>query len=198
MKKTQWDDSEIRNLLLEGDKRSYNGRFKRLKFLLSIEDQEPFPVSALAYEYYEEARLCWYMGAFVATIVMVQLSFEELLRSYYRMTKGIGGKLSCGKKVDQANFSDLINEAHNDSLISEEEAKLLHNLRKNIRNPYVHSKDIKVNRDGKPNRKTDFFTQCLKIEAPEVVGCNVEDEAKGAVQVLVTLLPKISRRFWGL
>ena len=198
MKKTQWDNSEIRNLLLESDKRSYNGRFKRLRFLLSIEDQEPFPVSALAYEYYEEARLCWYVGAFVATIVMVQLSFEELLRSHYRMAKGIGGKLSCGKKVDQANFSDLINEAHNDSLISEEEAKLLHNLRKNIRNPYVHVKDIKVNRDRKPNRKTDFFAQYLKIKAPEIIGCDVEDEAKDSVQVLVTLLPKISRRFGGL
>ena len=171
MQKTQWDDSEIRNLLLESDKRSYNGRFKRLRFLLPIEDQEPFPISALAYEYYEEARLCWYMGAFVATIVMVQLSFEELLRSHYRMAKGIGEKLSCGKKVDQANFSDLINEAHNDSLISEEGAKLLHNLRKNIRNPYVYVKDIKVNSDGKPERKSpNFFTQYLKIKAPEVIG----------------------------
>jgi len=198
MKKTQWDDSEIRKLLLEGDKRSYNGRFKRLRFLLSTEDQDAFPISALAYEYYEEARLCWYMGAFVATIVMIQLSFEELLRSHYRMAKGIGGKLSCGKKVDQVNFSDLISEAHNDGLISEEEAKLLHNLRKNIRNPYVHPRDIKVNLNEKPNRKTDFFTQYLKIKAPEVVGYDVEDEAKGAVQVLVTLLPKISRRFGGL
>ena len=198
MKITQWDNIEIRKLLLKSDKRSYNGRFKRLKFLLSVEDQNPFPISALAFEYYEEARLCWYMGAFVATIVMVQLSFEELLRSHYRVVKGIDGKLSCGKKVDKTNFSDLIDEAHNDSLISEEEAILLNDLRKNIRNPYVHVKDIKVNCEGKPNRKTDFFTQYLKIKAPEVVGCDVEGEARRSVQVLVTLLPKISRRFGGL
>jgi hypothetical protein len=199
MKKAHWEDSEIRNLLLESDERSYNGRFERLRFLLSIEDQEPFPVPALVYEYYEEARLCWYMGAFVATIVMVQLSFEELLRSHYRMAKGIGGKLNCGKKVDQANFSDLIDEAYNDNSISEEEAKLLHNLRKNIRNPYVHVKDIKVNSGGKPDRKRpNFFTQYLKIKAPEVIGCDVENEAKEVIQLLVTLLPKISSRFGGL
>ena len=199
MKKAHWGDSKIRNLLLEGDEHSYNGRFERLRFLLSIEDQEPFPISALVYEYYEEARLCWYVGAFVATIVMVQLSFEELLRSHYRVVKGIGGKLSCGKKVDRARFYDLINEAHNDSLISEEEAKLLHNLRKNIRNPYVHVKDIKVNSNGKQNlKRPNFFTQYLKIKAPEVIECDVENEAKEAIQLLVTLLPKISRLLWGI
>jgi len=196
MRKAHWEDSEIRNLILEGDERPYNGRFERLKFLLSVEDKNPFPVSALVLEYYEEARLCWYMGAFVAAIVMVQLSFEELLRSHYRVAKGIGGKLNCGKKVDQANFSDLIDAARNDGWISQEEAKLLHHLRKNIRNPYVHVKDIKLNSGGKPNRKRlDFFTLYLKIKAPEVIGCDVKNEAKKAIRLLVTLLPKISRRW---
>jgi len=199
MEQAHWENSKIRSLILEGDERSYNGRFERLRFLLSIENQEPFPIPALVYEYYEEARLCWYMGAFVATIVMVQLLFEELLRSHYRVAKGIGGKLNCGKKVDQANFSDLIDEAYNDNWILEEEAKLIHNLRKNIRNPYVHVKDIKVNNDGKPDRKRpNFFTQYLKIKAPEVIGCDVENEAKEAIHLLVTLLPKISSCFGGL
>lgn len=199
MKKAHWEDSEIRSLILEGDERSYNGRFECLRFLLSIEDQESFPISALVPEYYEEARLCWYVGAFVATIVMVQLSFEELLRSHYRVAKGIDGKLNCSKKVNQANFSDLIDEAYNDNWISEEGAKLLHNLRKNIRNPYVHVRDVKVNGDEKTDRKRpNFFTQYLKIKAPEVIGCDVENEAKEAIQLLVTLLPKISSRFGGL
>jgi len=199
MKKAHRDNSEIRNLILEGNERSYNRRFERLRFLLSIEDQESFPTSPLVYEYYEEARLCWYVGAFVATIVMVQLSFEELLRSHYRIAKGIGGKLNCGKKVDQASFSDLIDEAYNDNWISKGEAKLLHNLRKNIRNPYVHVKDIKVNSDGKPNQKgPNFFTQYLKIIAPEVIGGDVENEAKEAIKLLVTILPKISIHFGGL
>lgn len=199
MKKIQWEESEIKTLIVEGDERSYNGRFERLRFLLLIEDQEPFPISVLVSEYYEEARLCWYVGAFVATIVMVQLSFEELLHSHYRMAKGIGGRLNCGKKVDQSSFSDLIEEGQNDNWILEGEAKALHNLRKNIRNPYVHVKDIKITSDGKPDlRRHNFFTQHLKIKAPEVMGCNVENEAKEAIQLLVTLLPEISRRHGGL
>ena len=199
MEKTHGDSSEIRKLILEGDERSYNGRFERLRFLFSIEDQKPFLIPALVSEYYEEARLCWYVGAYVATIVMIQLSFEELLRSYYRVAKGVGGKLNYGKKVDQASFSELIDEAQNENWISREEAKLLHNLRKNIRNPYVHAKDIKINNDGKSDlRGPNFLTQYLKIKAPEVIGCDVENEAREAIQLLVALLPKISRRCGGL
>ncbi len=199
MKRTRYEESEIRQLIHEGDERSYSGRLERLRFLLSIEDQNPFPAPALAVEYYEEARLCWYVGAFVATIVMAQLSFEELLRSHFRVAKGVDGKLNCGKKVDHASFSDLIDEAKNDKWISEEEAKLLHDLRKNVRNPYVHVKDIKVNDDGEPNLKgPNFLIQYLKIKAPELVGSDVGSEAKEAIQLLVTLLPEISRRYGGL
>lgn len=186
-------------LVSEGDERSYKDRFERLKFLLSIEDKEPFPVPALVSEYYEEARLCWYVGAFVATIIMVQLSFEELLRSHYRVAKGVGGKLNYSKKVDQVSFSELIDEAQNDNWISREEAKLLNNLRKNIRNPYVHAKDIKINNDGKSDLMgPNFLIQYLKIKAPEVIGCDVENEAREAIQLLVALLPRISRRCGGL
>jgi len=113
-----WEESEIRRLIHEQEDRSFPGRLERLRFLLSIQKQPPFPSPRLAYEYYEEARLCWYVGAFVASIVMVQLAFEELLRSHYRVAKGVGGKLDCGKKVDDAGFANLINEARNDMYIS--------------------------------------------------------------------------------
>jgi len=192
-------DENLEQLIHDGDKRSYNGRLERLKFLLSIESQNEYPASALAHEYFEEARLCWYVGAFVATIVMVQLSFEELLRSHYRVAKGIGGKLRSGKEVNNAGFYELINEAENDGYISRQEAESLHGLRKNIRNPFVHVKDIEVNANGKQTfRKPNFFTQTLKIVAPEVLGSDVVDEAKGAIQLLVTLFPEISSRYGGL
>ncbi|MGB3478749.1 MAG: hypothetical protein WBB67_06280 [bacterium] len=199
MKNAHSEDNEIKRLMLEGDKRSYSGRLERLRFLLSIEDQEPFPTSALASEYYEEMRLCWYVGAFVAAIVMAQLAFEELLRSHYRVAKGIGGKLNCDKKVDNASFYDLIEEAKNDKWISGKEAKLLHSLRKNVRNPYVHVKDIKLNNKGRPNLKKDnFFNQFLMIKAPGLLGSDVETEAKKTIQLVITLFPEISRRYGGL
>jgi hypothetical protein len=197
--KINWQDHEIRELIEEGDIHSYKGRFERLKFLLSIESQKSFPVSALVHEYYEEARLCWYVGAFTATIVMVQISFEELFRSHYRVAKGVGGALNCSKPVDNATFHDLILEARNDRWISEEEAKSLDDFRKNIRNPYVHLKDIKSDQCGRPDlKKSNFLTQLLKIEASELMESDVEQEAKYAIQLLVTMLPEISSRYGGL
>jgi len=195
-KKTQKDD-EIKKLILESNKRSYNGDLSRLKFLLSIGDEGLFPVPALVSEYYEEARLCWYRGAFVATIIMVQLAFEELFRAHYRAANGVGGTLNNGKKVDQASFFDLIVEAQNDRWISKKEAELLHSLRKNIRNPYVHVKDVKGN--GKSDlHEANFVTQYLKIRTPELIGHDVKDDAKEAIRLLIVLLPKISYRTLGL
>ena len=40
-----------------------------------------------------------------------------------------------------------------------------------------------------------FFIQYLKIKAPEVIGADIENEAKWAIQLLVTLLPEISCRY---
>jgi len=192
---------DIEQLMHGGDTRSYNGRLERLKFLLSIGDQNEnsFPAPALAYEYYEEARLCWYVGAFVATMVMVQISFEELLRSHYRVAKGVGGKLSNEKKVDDAGFNDLINEAKEEGYISIQEAESLHNLRKNIRNSFVHVKDVKLSASENTDLKTpNFFTQTLKIQAPDVLGNNVVDEAKEAIKLLAIAFPDISKRHGGL
>jgi len=199
MKENKWKESKITRLIQQGDERSYSGRKERLKILLSIEPQESFPVPALAYEYYEEARLCWYVGAFVATIVMTQLSFEELFRSHYRVAKGVNGKLNCGKRVEDAGFRELIEEAKNDGWISKEEAELLHNLRRNVRNPYVHVKDIKTKDNGKIDTTVpNFFTQYLKIVAPEIVGSSVEKESREAISLLVTLFPVVSRRVGGI
>lgn len=197
MNKRNYSESEIKKLIFEADKQSYSGRLERWKWLLSIEDQEAFPAPALAVEYYEEARLCWYAGVFVSTIIMVQIAFEELLRSRYRSAKRFGGKLNSGKKIDDAGFYDLIYEFKTCGWISCDEAKSLNNLRKNIRNPYVHVKDIKIRKNGKIDRtKPSWDTQYLKITAPNLIGADVEVEAKEAILLLVTLFPEISRRFY--
>ena len=60
------------------------------------------------------ARLCWYVGAFVAIIVMSQLALEEMLRAHYRRCKGVDGKLNEHLRVDEADFSGLINQAEAD------------------------------------------------------------------------------------
>lgn len=176
----QFSDDEIKKMIKNNDSNIFKGRFTRLKFLLKNFTDEPFLVSGLASEYYEESRLCWYAGSFVATIIMVQLAFEELFRAHYR-NMGINPKLSSGKRLSQMNFSELIDEAKKDKYISNQEASNLHKLRK-IRNPYVHSQDRQYKKNGtKPSN--DFITQQFKIINSQL-SPNVQDEAKFAVQML--------------
>ncbi|HET9057296.1 MAG TPA: hypothetical protein VFN30_10680 [Chitinophagaceae bacterium] len=187
-------DNELLQMIAEANDRALSGRLNRLRFLLSNEDDDVKPFSALAFEYYEEARLCWYVGAFVATIVMSQLALEETLRSYFRAANGVKGKLSSGKLVDSAGFADLINESLSLNIISKHEYKQLDKLRCKIRNPYVHPKDISL---PKNESKSDFFRQHTKITAPELIGESVEDEASEAISILSNLLPEISSRIFG-
>ena len=60
-------------------------------------------------------------------------------------------------------------------------------------------KDIKVDEKENANLKTpNFFTQTLKIQAPEVLGSDVVEEAKDAIKLLVVAFPEISKRHGGL
>lgn len=194
-----YSDGEIERLMDEANERAHAGCLKRLRVLLSTQSQDTFPAPGLALEYHEEARLCWYVGAFVSTIIMTQLAFEELLMSHYRVANGVGASLDCGKKVDKAGFFDLINKAQRDGWISQGEAESLNTLRKSLRNPYVHVKDIKGDeRKEKEPVSPNFLTQYLKIVASELIDNDVEDEAKEAILLLVSLFPKISSRTGGL
>lgn len=188
-------DKDLEKLIEDADKRSFGGRLERLRFLNLHEDQDPAPFDALALAYYQEARLCWVVGAFVATIVMCQLTLEEVLRSHYRSSKGVGGDLNKNKKVDRAGFADLIQQAKVDRWITKEEAALLHKLRKEYRNPFVHPADISIVSNS---TKTDFFRQRSKMMFSELVEESAEEEARECMIIITSLLPKISRRLFGL
>ncbi len=137
-------DDEIKRMIKNSDNKEFEARFQRLKYLISIHKDIYLPYPSLCKEYYEEARLCWYDGVFVASILMTQLAFEELFRSYFRMSYGVNGELRFYKeknKVDNASFYVLIEEACLCGWINNNERNELHKLRR-IRNPYVHTKDI--------------------------------------------------------
>ena len=57
-----YSDGEIERLIDDGNKRAHAGRLERLKVLLLTQSQDAFLAPGLALEYYEEARLCWYVG----------------------------------------------------------------------------------------------------------------------------------------
>jgi len=190
-----YKDEELEELMHGAEKRAHDGRLERLRFLLSRQDPNPAPVDALAYQYFEEARLCWYIGAFVASIVMSQLALEEMLRAYYRSWKGVDGKLNECLKVDKASFSKLINQAKVDGWLSPKEATQLNKIRNDFRNPYVHPHDLKTsNTFEKPN----WLQQLIKITASPLAEKGTEDEARESISVLLELFPRISRRFWSM
>ena len=178
------DDQQTQ--VIEADERARPGRIARLKWLHAQAPLESYPVPALAQEYFEEARFCWYLGAFIASILMVQLAFEELLRSHYRVARGVGGSLDSGKSVDSAGFAELIRQGRRDDLLSPSEVHDLSSLRKS-RNPYVHTKDV-------GGTGPSFFDQTIKISASELVGLGVEQEAKEAIELLTTFFPRLCMR----
>jgi len=60
-------------------------------------------------------------------------------------------------------------------------------------------RDIKIDSSERRLRKdSNFFTQYLKIIASEVIRHDAENEVKGIIQLLVTILSKISIYFRGL
>lgn len=191
------DDSAVRealkDLISEADSRSHEGRIERLRFLLLREDLDPFAVDALAFEYYQEARLCWYVGAFVASIMMAQLAFEELLRSHFRVARGGAGKLRKGKTVDKSTFADLIDEAEIEGVLSKELADALHKLRKDYRNPYAHTRDLNTNEESSGSW---FMRQLWKIEVARTSGGGLEEEAKSSIELLTVEFPRICKRIW--
>lgn len=149
------------------------------------------PASSLASHYRWEAETCWEAGAYVATILMSQLAFEELLRAHYRAAIGYGGQLSDGTRVSASGFSDLIRAAEQRGVVSASEAGELHELRSVLRNPYVHTRD-------KPSNPDDWSNQMFKVAAPELLGIGVDDEARQAIQLLASFWPTLARRLWGL
>ena len=190
----EYSETDLAELIREANERAHPGRMERLRFLLSFQDDDFAPVPVLAYEYFEEARLCWFVGAFVASIVMTQLAFEELIRSQYRVAKGVGGKLDHGKKVDDAGFADLVRQARADASLTPSESEDLDRLRKLYRNPYVHPKDTSKSKTV----KNDFVQQAMKIQAPQLGQGDVSEEAKDAIGLLQRMFFPLARRLWGV
>ena len=179
------DDNKLKKMVKSSDRKHFESRLKRLEYLVSISKVIYLPYPTICIATHEEARLCWYNGAFIASIVMTQLTFEELLRSYFRMSYGISGELRhlslTGKivKCDSAGFYDLIQEAFLSRWLSSSERENLHKLRK-IRNNYVHIKDISL----KNRRKESFHSLVLKLFASELVEGSLEEDAQFAVTLL--------------
>ncbi len=181
----------------ESNRREHEGRATRLDYLLSIQTEDYGPYDALALAYYEEARLCWYNGAYVATIVMSQLALEEMLRAHYRVIDYSIIYEPQNVHYGNSTFYQLTQKAETDHWLTPQEARAFHKLRREFRNPFVHPRDT-ISPENEPNRelKNNFLEQTVKIYAIDILKSNVMQEAQKSLTILCTLFPRISRRFW--
>lgn len=172
-------DKKLIEMIKEKDQKELNEKSKRLKLLISNTTDEYIPIPSLAFQYFEEARLCYYSGAFIATIFMVHLAFEELLRNHYRVIREMKEKLISKKgrqlSVDKVSFSELIDNAKKECYVSKDDAKKLHKLRK-IRNSLQHTKDVP------PYERSllkSWYGQEIELRT------NIEKDARWAIKLLL-------------
>ena len=180
-------DDRLKAMIIEAGKRSFQGRLNRLRFLLENlgEDYVPFPKIVL--EYFEETKLCFYQGAFVASILMASATFEELFRQIYRDKSEM-------KKAKSRGLADLVNRALEDSLISPYEAKELTELRR-MRNKFTHIKIGFQRIDF--NEKRTFLDFLLLWGKPYKETLPIEALAQDTIKIFARLLPELCNRFWG-
>jgi len=186
-----FDKISLIKMVKDREESKLEEKAERLRLLISNITDEYIPMSSLAFQYFEEARLCYYHGAFIATIFMVHLAFEELLRNHYRIIRGQKEKFMSKNKglinVDEASFLDLIDEAKEDNYITKEEAKELHRPRK-LRNRLQHTKDAPP---YKTDLKSSWFGQALRIKT------QIEKDAEWAIGLLLTTFVAICKRWNG-
>jgi hypothetical protein len=130
-------DSEriMREFLLEQDRLSLPYRLERLDFLVRhFGPERHLLLIDMSAHYFEEARLCYLNGIFVACVLMVQCALEELLRGFFRL-KGDDALAAT------AGFNTLIEHSLCEGFICQDEAQEMDDIR-TARNPYVHPKGI--------------------------------------------------------
>lgn len=129
------ESSAIRSWLVESDEGSRQARAERASVVI---DHPPerwrlrvFPGGELSMWAFEEARLSYIAGNFLATIVLVQMCVEHTLASLVRMS---------GEEAP-ASYAGILRLALERRLIDPEEWRRLDGLRVR-RNPYVHSREL--------------------------------------------------------
>jgi hypothetical protein len=189
----------LTTILKEDDKLRFADRLSRFVYLDSIEPMEGYPMHHLTKIYVDEAKRCWIEGAYLPCILMVTLAFEEQLRGHYRVIGGSTCKQGFThiKKVDDATFHQLAEEALLDALITQDEKLRIDKLRKEFRNEYVHTKEDIPTKIGAP-KKSSWFTQSIKMSAPAfgelTFGSSIISEAKESVEILLTIMPRLCHR----
>jgi len=129
-------DEELVLYLKEEDSTSLPYRLKRIRFMVKAFSKENgylvLPGGELSLHFFEEARLCYLNGQFIACVMLCQSLLEEIFRGLLRETG-----IMLDRDLNKAGFETLTEEALKHALITLSEAEAFHRLR-SYRNKYVH------------------------------------------------------------
>lgn len=164
----EWLDNE--------ERKCRDDRLNRLKWIIEIYpniDISCFHGGKKSYYLFEEARYCFVYGQYISSIMLILSYIENTLSSIFY---GSGRN-----DLSRASTVDLLKEAKNEGLISENEFNLFDKVRK-IRNPLTHFR--------KPDDKEDIEYRAIKndIHPYELL----EEDAKVDLKAGFRIMEKFS------
>lgn len=139
---TKYSDEGLTAWIENDEALSRESRLERLRFLTDEFDEGYRLSPGIAVAYEEEAKLCFYHGAFISTIVLVQMAVEETIRATL-----YDAGMDWAREDRSIGFFRLIEEAYQRKLIRRDMRDSYHRLRSDIRNKYMHPKSWKVSLD---------------------------------------------------
>jgi len=125
-------DDDLSAWLAEDDEKSRPYRVERLRLLLQEYgegDYRVFPGGPASLWAFEEARLAYLHGLYLACVLLCQTCVEHMLAGMLRM----GGR----DDLDHAGCAAILREARAQGLVSADEYGMFDRVRQ-LRNPYAH------------------------------------------------------------
>lgn len=165
----KYSDEELMAWIKDEEIQSRASRLRRLRFLTEEFDEGYRLSPGIALVYEEEAKLSFYHGAFISTIVLVQMAIEETIRATLH-----DAGLDWAREDKSIGFFKLTEEAFDRKLITRGMRDSFHRLRSDVRNKYMHPGSWEVGLDlGR---------------FPERGIAKVEEEARFAIRVMADTL----------
>ena|SRR5579884_3592076 len=162
---------ELITWLDRDDAESRPHRAQRLRLLMTEygpTERYLFFVGDISLQVFEEARLAYLNGLFIACVLLCQVCLEHMLAGLFR----IAGR----DDLERAGFATFLEAARNEGYISTEEFALFDHLRE-IRNPYTHSR---------PPGAPGSLRQRAILSNTHPAGLTVQD-AEAAIRALLDL-----------
>lgn len=167
--KKKIDQLEV--MLSRSDKRTFQNRLKRLKYLQSIPPYEFHMLSSVeTYFLFEETRLAFVNGAFVATMILSQAFIERRINEVLVNKKLI-------KDNEQLGLKGLLRVCKEHYILNVLLIEKIDHLRQ-ARNPFTHLKSY----DHPYTISNRIGTE---LKPPETI---IEDDAKEAISLMYTVL----------